>query len=72
MVALLADSLSFLVSGICLLAMRTPDHVVPPASGDRLRTQIGDGIRFLGRDPLLRPLVLFGGTANLALRATRR
>jgi MFS family permease len=66
-VALLADSLSFLVSAICLLAMRTPDRVVPPASGERLRTQIGDGIRFLGRDPLLRPLVLFGGTANLAL-----
>lgn len=67
MVALLADSLSFLVSAICLLAMRSPDRVVPPASGERLRTQIGDGIRFLGRDPLLRPLVLFGGTANLAL-----
>ena len=66
-VALLADSLSFLISAICLLAMHTPDHVVPSPSGDKLRTQIGDGVRFLGRDPLLRPLVLFGGTANLAL-----
>jgi MFS family permease len=65
--ALLADSLSFAVSAVCLLAMRAPDRVARPASRESLRTQIGDGIRFLGHDRLLRPLVLYGGTANLAL-----
>ena len=65
--AMLADSLSFLVSATCLLAMRTPDRDLPASAKGTLRTQIGDGIRFLGRDPLLRPLVLYGGTANLAL-----
>jgi MFS family permease len=65
--ALLADSISFLVSAVCLLAIRTPDSGVSRAAGRTLRTQVGDGIRFLSRDPLLRPLALCGGTANLAL-----
>ena len=65
--ALLADSLSFLASATCLLAMRTPDRELPASPRAPLRTQVSDGVRFLGRDPLLRPLVLFGGTANLAL-----
>jgi len=64
---MLADSLSFLVSAACLLAMRTPDRDRPANTQGTLRTQISDGIRFLDRDPLLRPLVLYGGTANLAL-----
>jgi MFS family permease len=65
--ALAADSLSFLVSAMCLLMMRTPDRRQAAGPRQRMRSQIADGVRFLGHDPLLRPLVLFGGTANLAL-----
>jgi MFS family permease len=65
--ALLADSLSFVVSAICLLAMRAPDRDVSSTARGALLGQISDGVRFIGRDPLLRPLVLYGGTANLAL-----
>jgi MFS family permease len=65
--ALLADSISFVVSAVCLLAMRAPDHAAPATAKGPLRIQIADGIRFLSRESLLRPLVLYGGTANLAL-----
>jgi MFS family permease len=66
--ALLADSLSFLISAACLVAIRAPE---PPLSTkpreQSLRSQVAEGVRYLRHDPLLRPLVLFGGTANLAL-----
>jgi MFS family permease len=65
--ALLADSVSFLVSAVCLLAMRVPDREIPVRAGVRLSAQIREGVRFLASEPLLRPLVLFGATANLAL-----
>jgi MFS family permease len=65
--ALLADSVSFLVSAVCLLAMRVPDREIPVRAGVRLSAQIREGVRFLASEPLLRPLVLFGAAANLAL-----
>lgn len=65
--ALLADSVSFVISAICLLTIGSPDANVPTTARRPLRSQIADGVRFLSRDRLLRPLVLFGGTANLAL-----
>jgi len=69
--ALLADGFSFLVSAVCRAGIRAPDALhVPPASQrsrGSLRRDVAEGIRFLSHDPLLRPLVLFGGTANLAL-----
>ena len=65
--ALLADSVSFVVSAVCLLAISTPDVRTSRGTALPFRTQAADGVRFLSRDPLLRPLVLYGGTANLAL-----
>jgi predicted MFS family arabinose efflux permease len=67
-IALLADSASFLVSAVCLLAMHRPPHRPRPAQasapiGDRVR----EGIRYLRQEPLLRSLTLFGGAGNLAL-----
>lgn len=65
---LLADSASFLFSAACLLAIRhhprphAPIGTIPP-----LHQRVGDGIRYVRRDPLLRALTLFGGTSNLAL-----
>ncbi|MBG0568512.1 MFS transporter [Actinoplanes sp. NEAU-A11] len=65
---LLADALSFLISGICLLTMR---HREPPrvAAAERrsLRAEIGTGLRFLLRDPYLRVMAGYGAVSNLAL-----
>jgi MFS family permease len=65
--AVLADSLSFVVSAFYL--WRTRAEETPASVEERLplRKEIADGLRFLRHDRLLRPLVLFGGTANLAL-----
>jgi MFS family permease len=65
--ALLADSLSFLVSFACLLRIRDHGPRERGASRTSLRLQITGGLQFIRHDPLIRPLTLFGGTANLAL-----
>lgn len=65
---LLADALSFLVSAVCLLAMRAPERPHrPPAEPAPLLARAREGLRYLRDEPLLRPLTLFGATANLAL-----
>lgn len=63
---MLADSLSFVVSAFCLWRTRATE-VLHLDERRSLRADIADGLRLLRRDELLRPLVLFGGTANLAL-----
>jgi MFS family permease len=66
--ALFADSLSFLISAGCLLLIRFVEPArIPEGPRRSLRHQVTDGLSFCLSDPLLRPLVLFGGTANLAL-----
>ncbi len=66
--ALLADALSFLVSAVCLLVMRRPERPPrPPAEATSLVHRAREGLRYLRDEPLLRPLTLFGATANLAL-----
>jgi MFS family permease len=63
---LLADAVSFLVSAMCLRSIRgvEPRRTVVRR---RLRHEIGEGLRFVAGDRFLRPYVLFGGAANLAL-----
>jgi MFS family permease len=63
---LLADAVSFLVSALCLRSIRgvEPSRTVMRR---RLRHEIGEGLRFVVGDRFLRPYVLFGGAANLAL-----
>ncbi|SDS95260.1 MFS transporter [Actinoplanes derwentensis] len=65
---LAADAVTFLISGICLLAMRhrEPDRTTP-AARRALRSEIGAGLRFLIRDPYLRVMALYGAVANLAM-----
>lgn len=65
--ALLADSVSFVISFVCLLRIRDHGPRRRGAAGTSLRNQISGGVQFISSDPLIRPLTLFGGTANLAL-----
>jgi predicted MFS family arabinose efflux permease len=64
---LVADALSFAVSALCLRAMRTPEPRPATPARRRLRSEIGDGLRFVANDPYLRVLVCFGAVSNLAL-----
>jgi MFS family permease len=65
---LLADAASFLISGICLLAMR---HREPPRTAPAMQhallPEIGTGLRFLIHDPYLRVMTAYGAVSNLAL-----
>jgi MFS family permease len=67
-VTLLLDSLSFLFSAACLTAIRPRAHAPrprPPTASLRERTR--EGLSYVRRDPLLRAMTLFGGSANLGL-----
>ncbi|MGY1750833.1 MFS transporter [Modestobacter sp. SYSU DS0511] len=59
------DAASFLVSALFLSRIRRPD-VVPDRAGRRsLRAEIGEGLRFVVRQPLLRRIVACTATSNL-------
>lgn len=63
---MLADAASFAVSFVCLTRMpadrrHADGRARPPRA---LRAEIGEGVRFVFHDPLLRPLALFGAAAN--------
>jgi MFS family permease len=66
--ALVLDAASFLLSAMCLLTIRVRER---SGSLNRrtgtLRQEIGDGIRFVARDPYLRVLTVFGAAANIGL-----
>ncbi|MFF7856976.1 MFS transporter [Streptomyces sp. NPDC007904] len=66
--ALLADAVTFLVSAVCL---RRISAVEPDSAPDEgrvpLRRQIGEGLRFVGQDRYLRPMVTWGAVINMGL-----
>ncbi len=65
--ALLVDAASFLVSALCLLAIRAGE---PRRGGRRsgtMRQEIGEGLRFVARDPYLRVLTVFSALSNIGL-----
>lgn len=67
-VALLIDAVSFLVSTLCLILIRTREPAVRrPERPEPLRRQIAVGFRFVIRDPYLRTILLWGAALNLAL-----
>lgn len=62
--ALLADALSFLISGLLVALIRAPEPApMPRVPGQRLAGEIGEGLRWVVGHPILRPLV--GATAVL-------
>lgn len=66
---LLIDVVSFLISALCLWRIGLPASLIENAAKPRTRltAQIGEGIRFVVRDPYLRPLTIIGGISNLGL-----
>ncbi|MET7377124.1 MFS transporter [Micromonospora arida] len=66
--ALLLDALTFLLSAMFLLRIRTREQRVRPSQRSRsLRRDITEGLRFVIRDPYLRVLTLFGAASNIGL-----
>jgi MFS family permease len=66
--ALLFDAVTFLVSALCLAAIRTAPRR-RPATRPPLRRAVADGVRFVGRDRYLRLFTVYGAASNLGLVA---
>ncbi len=65
--ALLFNAASFLVSAACLLGIRTgPGARRPAKRATTVRDEIAQGLRFIARDPYLRPLTLYAAAGNFA------
>ncbi|MEO8289595.1 MAG: MFS transporter [Gaiellaceae bacterium] len=62
-VALVADSVSYLASALCLRGIKAAEPPVEPAAG-RKREQMVEGIRFIFGSPLLRPTLASAATLN--------
>jgi MFS family permease len=62
--AVVVDSISYFLSAAALGAIRTREPEPEPAEHPRLRSQIAEGLRFVVRHPLLRPITACTGTAN--------
>ncbi|WP_084963642.1 MFS transporter [Thermoactinospora rubra] len=64
--AVLADVASYLASAVLLRRLRRPEpDPAPSASGERLGAQIAEGVRFMARHPVLRPIAEQGALHNL-------
>jgi MFS family permease len=62
---LLANALSFVVSAFCLTRVRAVEPTPEPRpAGSSLRAEIGEGLRFLVRDPYLRVVTVYMGAGN--------
>jgi Na+/melibiose symporter-like transporter len=60
------DVVSFAVSALCLWRIRV-DELRRASSRRRLRQEIGEGLRFVAGEPLLRVVSVFGCVSNLLL-----
>ncbi|MFE3947507.1 MFS transporter [Streptomyces sp. NPDC059118] len=67
---LLVNSVTFLVSALCLLGIRrTEPRPEKPEEHRALRQDIKEGVRYAFKDPYLRVLTLYGTATNLLLTA---
>lgn len=62
--AVLADSVSYLVSAAALARIRTTEPAPAPVRHQRLHSQVAEGLRFVLHHPLLRPITGCTGTSN--------
>ncbi len=66
--ALVVDAATFLISTLCLLSIRTREPRPKRTRHDStLRQEIGEGLRFVARDPYLRVLTVFAALSNIGL-----
>lgn len=61
--AILADACSYLVSAFFLAKVRSAEAPVEEQDGT-LRAQVGEGLRFIGRNPIFRPTLTAVATLN--------
>ena len=66
----IADALSFIVSMLSLLLIRTEFNVAQPPVRRSLRAEIAEGLRWLWHKPLIRYMALLTGTMNFVYAAT--
>jgi MFS family permease len=65
-VALVADAVSFVASATCVGAIRTPEPAPPRPTQRDLRREIGEGLGFVLRHPILRAIAGTTGAHNLS------
>lgn len=63
-VAVVVDSISYLLSAAALKAIKTAEPEPEPAEHPRMRSQIAEGLRFVLGHRLLRPITACTGTSN--------
>jgi MFS family permease len=63
--AMSADAISYAVSVASLLGIRLPEPPPPPRANRNLRAEIGEGLSFVVRDPILLKIAACTATANL-------
>ena len=63
-IAILVDAISYVGSAFFLSRVDTPEPPVVPTS-EPIRAQLGTGLSFIFRDPIMRPTILAAATLNL-------
>jgi MFS family permease len=65
--AILTDAISFIASALSLSRIKRPERVTEqrPEQTRAFRAEIREGLRFVLRHPILRPIVLFVGASNV-------
>jgi MFS family permease len=63
-VAVAADAASYVVSVFSLLVIRKREVVEPRVTGSSLRSELAEGMRYVWRHPLLRPIAFCTGIGN--------
>jgi predicted MFS family arabinose efflux permease len=66
----IADAISYLVSSLSLLLIKTEFRLAKPSSASNLGAEIHEGLRWLWRQPLIRYMAFLTGSLNLVNAAT--
>jgi predicted MFS family arabinose efflux permease len=66
----IADAISYVVSSLSLLLIRTEFRLAKAAAVGNLRSEIYEGLRWLWRQPLIRYMAFLTGSLNLVNAAT--
>ena len=64
------DAVSYIVSTVSLLLIKTEFHASRPAAPRTLRAEIAEGLRWLWHQPLIRSMALLTGGLNFVYAAT--